>query len=153
MYIFPAGLITTVERNRGGGGGLDTGLLSTPPAAEVGWGSEDTNLPPFSPTLTNMEKALVYWSRIHERTISLRFLGIILRPLRFEVSLYNVYIKNQYQTTSSRRNPLLEVIVNSKVENSKDFCPNEVQEIGLLRNDPAGNVWFSEDCQWYTFCQ
>jgi hypothetical protein len=32
-------------------------------------------------------------SRIHELTISLRFLGIILRVLRFEVSLYNVYIK------------------------------------------------------------
>jgi hypothetical protein len=30
-------------------------------------------------------------SRIHERTISLRFLGIILRVLRLEVSVYNVY--------------------------------------------------------------
>jgi hypothetical protein len=30
--------------------------------------------------------------RIHERTISLRFLGIILRDLRLEVSVYNVYI-------------------------------------------------------------
>ncbi len=29
-------------------------------------------------------------SRIHERTISLRFLGIILRVLRREVSAYNV---------------------------------------------------------------
>jgi hypothetical protein len=33
-------------------------------------------------------------SRIHERTISLRFLGIILRVLRLEVSAYNVYITN-----------------------------------------------------------
>jgi hypothetical protein len=38
-------------------------------------------------------------SRIHERTISLRFLGIILRILRFEVSVYNVYIANQLQYT------------------------------------------------------
>ena len=37
-------------------------------------------------------------SRIHERTISLRFLGsIILRVLRLEVSQYNVYITNQFQ--------------------------------------------------------
>jgi hypothetical protein len=38
-------------------------------------------------------------SRIHERTISVRFLGIILRFLRFEVSVYKVYITNQFQTT------------------------------------------------------
>jgi hypothetical protein len=31
--------------------------------------------------------------------ISLRFLSIILRVLRFEVSVYNVYITNQFQTT------------------------------------------------------
>jgi hypothetical protein len=35
--------------------------------------------------------------RIHERTISLRFLGIILRVLRFEVSVSSVYITNQFQ--------------------------------------------------------
>jgi hypothetical protein len=40
-------------------------------------------------------------SRIHERTISLRFQDIILRVLRLEVSLYNVYITNQFQTTFS----------------------------------------------------
>ncbi len=39
------------------------------------------------------------WSRIHEHTISLRFVGIILRILRLEVSVYNVYITNQFQTT------------------------------------------------------
>jgi hypothetical protein len=31
--------------------------------------------------------------------ISLRFLGILLRVLRLEVSVYNVYITNQFQTT------------------------------------------------------
>jgi hypothetical protein len=36
-------------------------------------------------------------SRIHERTILLRFLSIILRILRLEV--YNVYITYQFQTT------------------------------------------------------
>jgi hypothetical protein len=41
-------------------------------------------------------------SRIHEHTISLRFLGIILRVLRLEVSVYNVYIANQFQTTFAR---------------------------------------------------
>jgi hypothetical protein len=40
-----------------------------------------------------------YRSRIHERTISLRSLGIILRVLRLEVSVFNVYITNQFQTT------------------------------------------------------
>jgi hypothetical protein len=29
----------------------------------------------------------------------MRFLGIILRVLRLEVSVYNVYITNQFQTT------------------------------------------------------
>jgi hypothetical protein len=31
---------------------------------------------------------ILYCSRIHERTISLRFLGIILRVLRIEVSVW-----------------------------------------------------------------
>ncbi len=38
-------------------------------------------------------------SRIHERTISLRFLGIILKVLRIEVSVSNMYITNKLQTT------------------------------------------------------
>ncbi len=38
-------------------------------------------------------------SRIHERTISLRFLGIILRVLSLEVFVYNVYNTNQFQPT------------------------------------------------------
>ncbi len=39
-----------------------------------------------------------YRSWIHERTISLKFLSIILRVLRFEVSIHTVYITNQFQT-------------------------------------------------------
>ncbi len=65
-------------------------------------------------------------SRIHKRIISLRFLGIILRVLRLEVSVYNVYITNQFQTTlqgggrgGGCKNPLEEVTVNIKEENIK----------------------------------
>jgi hypothetical protein len=39
----------------------------------------------------------MYRSRIQERTMSLIFLGIILRVLRLEVSVYNVFITKQYQ--------------------------------------------------------
>jgi hypothetical protein len=42
----------------------------------------------------------LYRSRIHERTNSLRFMGIIWRVLRLEVSVYNVYITNQFQATA-----------------------------------------------------
>jgi hypothetical protein len=38
-------------------------------------------------------------SRIHDRTISLRFLAIILKVLRLEVSVYNVYITTHFHTT------------------------------------------------------
>jgi hypothetical protein len=38
-------------------------------------------------------------SRIHERIISLKFPGIILGVLKIEISVYNVDIKNQFQTT------------------------------------------------------
>jgi hypothetical protein len=76
----------------------------------------------------------VHGSRIHERTTSLSFLGIILRVLGREDSLYNVYITDQFQTIFARRggevgvklNPLVEVTVNSN-----EFCPNYVQEYGL----------------------
>jgi hypothetical protein len=67
-----------------------------------------------------------------ERTVSLRFLGIILSALRLEVSVYNVYITNPFESTFARGggggwwNPLVEVTVNSKEENSHDFCPNYV---------------------------
>jgi hypothetical protein len=57
----------------------------------------------------------MYRSRIHEHTVSLRFL--LLRVLRLEVSVYNVYIKNQFQTTFAQGgggvNLLSEVTVNS----------------------------------------
>ncbi len=38
-----------------------------------------------------------YWSQIHVRKISLRFRGIILRALRLEVYVYNVYVANQFR--------------------------------------------------------
>ncbi len=68
-------------------------------------------------------------SQIHECTVSLRFLGIILIVLRLEVSIYSVYITNLFQTTFARgegggegeQNPLVEVTVNNKEENSYDF--------------------------------
>jgi hypothetical protein len=59
-----------------------------------------------------------YLSRIHERTIALRFLGIILRVLRLEVSVNNIYITNKFQTTFAR-GALVEVTVNSKEKNSR----------------------------------
>ncbi len=37
--------------------------------------------------------------KFNERTILLRFLGKILRVFRLDVSVYNVYITNQIQTT------------------------------------------------------
>jgi hypothetical protein len=48
--------------------------------------------------------------------------------------VYNVYIKNQFQTTSVQgrgggvKSVSIEVTENSKEE---DFCPNYVQEFGL----------------------
>jgi hypothetical protein len=54
--------------------------------------------------------------------VALRFLGIILRVLRLEVSVHDVYIANQFQTTFAQEgevvNPLVELTVNSKKENS-----------------------------------
>ncbi len=43
--------------------------------------------------------------RIHERTISLRFLGIILRVLRLEVSVYNVDIVFIWDYESKKQRP------------------------------------------------
>jgi hypothetical protein len=37
--------------------------------------------------------------RIHEHTIALKLQGLILRVLRLEVTVYNVYITNLFQTT------------------------------------------------------
>jgi hypothetical protein len=53
----------------------------------------------------------------------LRFLGIILRVLRLEVSVHNVYITNQFQSTFAQGDGGLKSVV--------DFCPNYVQEFGL----------------------
>ncbi len=67
-----------------------------------------------------------YRSRIHERKILSRFLGIILRvSLRFEVSVYNVYIENQFQTTFAQGgedNFLVEMTLNSKRKILNTFC-------------------------------
>ncbi len=46
---------------------------------------------------------VVAWCRIHECTIPLRFLGIIVRVRRLDVSVYNVYITNKFQTTFAGR--------------------------------------------------
>jgi hypothetical protein len=59
-------------------------------------------------------------SRIHKREILLRFLGIILRVLNLEASIYNVYITNQFRSTFAQRGggdkSIVEVTVNSKDE-------------------------------------
>jgi hypothetical protein len=55
------------------------------------------------------------------------FLGIILRVLRLEVSVYNVYVQTSFKPVLF--NPLVEVTVNSKGENS--FFPKYVQEFCL----------------------
>jgi hypothetical protein len=58
--------------------------------------------------------------------------------LRLEVSVYNVYITNQFQTTFAQEggegggwSKIRKETVSSKEENSQDFCPNYVQEFGL----------------------
>ncbi len=53
----------------------------------------------FTSDLRCHRKDLSTGSRIHERTNLLMFLGIILRILRLEVSVYNVYITHQFKTT------------------------------------------------------
>jgi hypothetical protein len=61
--------------------------------------------------IINLDSRAGKFNQIHGRSISLRFLGIILRVLRLEVSVYNVYIYTP-------------VSITSKEENSEDFCPN-----------------------------
>ncbi len=81
-------------------------------------------------------------SRIHERTISLRFLGIILRVLILEVCVYNVYVhykpvSNHFCSRGRRsKKSVVEVTMNSK---EKSFCPNCVQEFG-----------FRIQCTWFS---
>ncbi len=58
-----------------------------------------------------------------------------MRVLRLGVSVYNVYIKklvlNHFCSRSGEKNPKVEMTVNSKEENYKDFCPDYFQEFGL----------------------
>jgi hypothetical protein len=70
--------------------------------------------------------------------ISLRFLGIIWRVLRLEVSPHNVYKTNQFQTTFAQ-----EETVKSKEETSEDFYPNYVQEFVLCMHllQLANDYW------------
>jgi len=74
----------------------------------------------------------VFRSRIHERTNSLRFLGIVLRVLGLNTMFtLPASFKPLLLNGEGELNPLVEVTVNSKEENSEDFCPNYVQEFGL----------------------
>ena len=77
------------------------------------------------------------WSRIHERTISLRFLGIILRALRLEISVNNVYITNKFQTTFAQVNPLVEVT--AWIARRNNFVPI------TAKNSASG----TEHCRFY----
>ncbi len=88
---------------------------------------------------------LKYRSRIHERKISLRFSGIILRVLRLEVSVCNVYITNQFQTTFA---PLVEVTVNSKDEKTlKTFVSI------TSKNSASDQEKVRKKCAVYGYCQ
>ncbi len=63
-----------------------------------------------------------------------------MRVLRLEVSVYNVYITYQFKPhllkVGREVKPLVEVTVNSKEENSEDYCPNLLPRIWT----PAGFV-------------
>jgi hypothetical protein len=67
---------------------------------------------------------LIYRSRIHERSILLRFLGIIMRVSRLEVYVYNFYITNKFRTICAQGaeggggSPLYNMTVKSKEENT-----------------------------------
>jgi hypothetical protein len=55
-----------------------------------------------------------------------------MRVLRLEASGYNVNITNQFQTTFAQGvGGVKSATVNSKEENSQDFCPDYIQEFGL----------------------
>jgi hypothetical protein len=74
------------------------------------------------------------WNRIHQRTVSMRFLSIILRVLRYEVSYTMFTLQTSFKPLLLRGGgvkSVSSVIVNSKEENSEDFCPNDDQEFGL----------------------
>ncbi len=99
--------------------------------------------------LNNMVE-MMFRSRIHEQW-TYNFVevsaGIILRVLRLEVSIYNMF------TLQTSFNPLLlkgwrqlnllvEVTVNSKEDNFEDFYPNYVAELGLWIGQHTENIWF-----------
>jgi hypothetical protein len=58
----------------------------------------------------------------YNNTESLRFLGIILRVLRLEVSVYNVYITNQFKATFVRGGGLLRFFDPITSKNSASGC-------------------------------
>ncbi len=67
-------------------------------------------------------KSILFYSN------SLRFLGIILRVLRVEVSVYNVNVTNPFRTTVAHaggggKNPLVEVTVNSNRKTLHTLVP------------------------------
>ncbi len=59
------------------------------------------HLPPPSDSTVSEDAGIEPRSQIHEHTVLLKFLGLILRVLRLKVSVYNVYITNQFHTTSA----------------------------------------------------
>ncbi len=70
----------------------------------------------------------------------MRFLGIILRVSRLEVFVYNVYITKPVSNHLCSRAQggggikiFIEGTVNSKEENSSDFCLDFFLEFGLRR--------------------
>ncbi len=78
---------------------------------------------------------MYYRSRTQEHTISLQYLPFRAWSwefVRLDVSLYNVYIINQFQTTFGEGGGKL-----------LDFCPNYVQEFGL-RTEKCVN----KTCDW-----
>jgi len=61
------------------------------------------------------------------------FLGIIVRVLRLEVSVYNAYITNQFQTTFAQGGRGVKSVSRGDCEYKGGklfFCPNYVQEFG-----------------------
>jgi hypothetical protein len=74
----------------------------------------------------------MFLSRIYEHKISLKFLGIILRVFRVEVSVYSVYITNQFPATFAQGEGRVKTVtVNSRSKTLKTFCPNYVWKFGL----------------------
>jgi hypothetical protein len=87
--------------------------------------------------------AVTSGSRIHEGTISLRrFLGIILRVFRLEVSIYNGNITNQFQTTFARGEGVksaVEATVKSKEENQRLTMELDLQSLFGLHVHSCGH--------------